>query len=302
MPADTAIKSDAPSRPPWLSTFLFPFASRFVDVEGCRVHYVDEGRGPTLLMLHGNPTWSFLYRNVIRGLSDRFRCVALDYPGFGLSRAPAGYDFRPASHAAVVARFVRALDLTRVTLMVQDWGGPIGLGVAGREPERFRALVIGNTWAWPVNGDRHFERFAKTFGGTVGRFAIRHFNAFVNLLLPAGTTRRLRKEVMAAYRAPFPTPASREPTAVFPREILASREYLAEVARRLPAISHLPTLLVWGGKDIAFRAPELRRFESTFTSCKTVHLPRAGHFIQEDAPEAIVEAVRRFWAERMEVS
>jgi len=302
MPVDSARETDVPPRPPWLSRFLYPFESRFIDLEGCRVHYVDEGHGPVVLMLHGNPTWSFLYRNIIRGLSARFRCIALDYPGFGLSTAARGYDFRPASHAAVVEQFVRALGLERVTLMVQDWGGPIGLGVAGRDPARFRALVIGNTWAWPVDGDRHFERFSRTFGGTVGRFAIRHFNAFVNLLLPAGTKRRLAKEVMAAYRAPFPTPDSREPTAVFPREILRSREYLAEVAARLPSLAHLPTLLLWGGKDVAFREQELRRFEATFARSTTVRLPRAGHFIQEDAPEEIVEAVRRFWSARMEVS
>ena len=144
---------EAGSRPAWVSDELFPFESRFAVVDGHIVHYVDEGKGPLLLMLHGNPAWSFLYRHVIAGLRGEFRCVALDLPGFGLSKAGAGYGYRPADHATVVEGFCDRLGLEAITLMVNDWGGPIGFWVAGRQPTRFKALVIGNTWAWPVNGD-----------------------------------------------------------------------------------------------------------------------------------------------------
>jgi haloalkane dehalogenase len=115
-----------------LNDELFPFESRFLDVRGANVHYIDEGDGPVFLALHGNPTWSFLYRHIVRGLADRFRCVALDYPGFGLSTAPAGYRYTIAEHARVVDGFVEQLALREVTLMVQDWGGPIGFWVATR--------------------------------------------------------------------------------------------------------------------------------------------------------------------------
>jgi haloalkane dehalogenase len=118
-------------------------------IAGARVHYVDEGSGPTLLLLHGNPTWSFLYREIIKELRGEFRCVAVDYPGFGSSVAPTGYGFTPAEHADVVADFLTQLDLSAVTLMVQDWGGPIGFAVATRHPDRFARFVIGNTWARP---------------------------------------------------------------------------------------------------------------------------------------------------------
>src|SRR5207302_280108 len=124
------------------------------------VHYVDEGQGPVVLMLHGNPSWSFLYRKIIRELSTNHRCIAVDYPGFGLSTARAGYGFTPREHSAVVEKWAASLDLKDVTLMVQDWGGPIGLGWAGRNPDRVKALLIGNTWAWPVNGDKGFESFS----------------------------------------------------------------------------------------------------------------------------------------------
>ncbi len=177
-------------RPSWVNGELFPFTSRFVELDGHLIHYVDEGQGPTLLMLHGNPTWSFVYREVIRSLRDEFHCIALDYPGFGLSVAGADYSYQPEEHAAVTAAFVEKLDLSGVTLVVQDWGGPIGLSVAEHSPHRFDSLVIANTWAWPVNGDLHFELFSRLLGGPVGRELIRRYNLFVNLIIPAGHRRR----------------------------------------------------------------------------------------------------------------
>ncbi len=284
-------------RPAWLDERLFPFRSRIVEIDGCRVHYVDEGEGPPLLLLHGNPTWSFLYRDIVRGLRGHFRCVAPDYPGFGLSVAREGYGFTPAEHADIIERLLLALDLSGVTVMVQDWGGPIGLGVAARNPERFRVLVIGNTWAWPVNGNPRFEVFSRVLGGSVGGFLIRNFNAFVNLLIPAGTRRRLPGEVMAAYRGPFSRKESREPTHVFAREILRSMDYLAGVERGLDRIGHLPALLLWGDRDPAFREAERVRFERLFPDHRTVVLRGAGHFIQEDAAGEIVAQILR-WRQR----
>ena len=280
-------------RPAWLPADLFPFDSRTLDVAGHRLHYVDEGDGPPFLFLHGNPTWSFLYRNLIRDLRDRHRCIAVDLPGFGLSEAAPDYDFRPASHARVIAAVIERLDLRGARLMVQDWGGPIGLWAAARMRERFAGLVIGNTWAWPIAGDPHFERFSKLMGGPVGGFAIRHFNAFVNVMIPLGVRRgRLSPAAMAAYRGPFTDPARRRPTHVFPREIRASAAFLAEVEAGLPALAHLPAQILWGDRDVAFRERERRRFESIFPGAQTLILRGAGHYIQEDAPDEIVGAIR----------
>ncbi len=279
-------------RLPWVPARLFPFRSRFLDVAGCRVHYVDEGQGPPLLLLHGNPTWSFLYRHLIAGLADRFRCLALDYPGFGLSTASAGYDYTPAAHAGVVEAFLLALDLTGVTVMGQDWGGPIGLGVAARHPARFRALIAGNTFAWPVGDVPRLALFSRFIGGPPGGVLIRRFNAFVNVGLPLGVRRRrLAPAVMAAYRGPFARPASRAPIRVFARELLTGRDFLAAVEAGLPRLAGLPALLVWGDRDPAFRAPERRRFERAFPRHRTVILRGAGHFIQEDAPGDLVAAI-----------
>lgn len=283
-------------RPSWVDDRLLPFTSRFVDVAGCRVHYVDEGRGPVVLLLHGNPTWSFLYRHLIAGLRDRFRCVAPDYPGFGLSTAPAGYGHTPAEHADVVEEFVAALGLTAFTPFCHDWGGPIGMAVAARRPDRVRALVVANTFAWPVDDDWRFVWTSRLFGGPLGRPAIRHANAFVNLALPVGTRRRrLTRSAMRHYRRPLPDPRAREPTSVFARELLGSRAFLAEVDAGLSRLADRPALIVWGDRDVAFRAAERDRFARRLPRHTLVDLPGAGHFVQEDAPDEIVTALRGWW-------
>jgi haloalkane dehalogenase len=285
-------------RPAWVPDDLYPFESRYADVAGSRVHYVDEGTGPPLLLLHGNPTWSFLYRDIITGLRDRYRCIAVDYPGFGLSSVAAGYRFTPAEHAGVLERLVERLGLSDVTMMVQDWGGPIGFAVATRHPERFAAFVIGTTWAWPKR-DPTTQLFSRLIGGPIGRRLIANRNFFVEKALPGGVNRvTLPEAVMDAYRGPFPTPASRVPTAVFPREILDSRPFLAEIERRLPQLSDRPALLVWPTKDVAFGDRERKRWEQLFPDHQTVVLEGAGHYIQEDAAEEIVTAIRNWSAQR----
>jgi len=286
------------ARPAWLPSELYPFESRYLDIDGARVHYLDESSGPTLLLLHGNPTWSFLYRELVQGLRDRFRCVALDYPGFGLSRAARGYGHTPAEHANVLERLILRLDLTGVTMMVQDWGGPIGFAVATRRPERFDGFVIGNTWAWPQS-DLGTQVFARLIGGPIGGFLILRRNFFVEKILPRGVNRKtLPEAVMEAYRGPFPTPESRRPLHVFPHEILASRPFLSDIERGLPRLRDRPALIVWPTRDFAFRAPARERWERIFPNHRTVMLDCAGHYIQEDAPEEIVRAIRDWSARR----
>src|SRR5215212_778688 len=240
-----------PARPPWVPDELFPFQSHYADLAGSRVHYIDEGSGPPLLLLHGNPTWSFLYRNIITGLRDRYRCIAVDHPGFGLSSAAPGYGYTPAEHADVLEQLVLRLSISDVTMMVQDWGGPIGFAVAARHPERFAAFVIGNTWAWP-KADLKTQLLSRLLGGAIGRRLILNRNLFVEGALGRGVRTPLPDRVMDAYRGPYPTPGSRWPTAVFPHEILASRPLLAGVEQGLPALRDRPALLVWPTRDPAF--------------------------------------------------
>jgi haloalkane dehalogenase len=282
----------SPPRPAWVPEDLYPFESRYATVAGARVHYVDEGSGPPLLLLHGNPTWSFLYRDVIAGLRDAFRCIAPDLPGFGLSRAAPGYRYTPAEHADVIERLVVELDLQDATLMAQDWGGPIGFAAAGRHPERFARFVVANTWAWP-KADPGTQLFSRLLGGPLGRRLILERNVFVERILPGGVKRTtLPPGVLDAYRGPFPDPESRRPVHVLPREILGSRRFLAGVERGLQALGDRPALIVWPTRDPAFRTRERRRWERVFPDHRTVLLEGAGHYVQEDAAEEIVAAIR----------
>lgn len=284
------------ARPEWIPVELYPFESHFAELNGATVHYVDEGSGPPLLLLHGNPTWSFLYREIIKGLSDRYRCIAPDHPGFGLSRAAPGYGYTPREHAEVLEQLVEQLDLQDVTLMVQDWGGPIGFAVAIRHPQRFSRFVIGNTWAWPKT-DPSTQVFSRVLGGPIGGYLILQRNFFVEKLLPGNVKRvKLSAEVMDAYRGPFPTPESRGPLHVFPREILRSRPFLAEIEQGLTKLGDRPALLVWPTKDVAFRDPERKHWEHLFPNHRTVILDGAGHYIQEDAADEIIAAAREWEA------
>lgn len=284
-------------RPGWVDDDLFPFESRFIDIDGHTVHYVDEGSGPTLLLLHGNPTWSFLWRDVIRALRDDFRCIALDYPGFGLSTAKPGYRYLPEEHADVVTGFVDALGLDRVTVVGQDWGGMVGLAVVQRRSAVFDRLVLANTWAWPVNGIFHFEWFGRVIGGLPFRFLVRRFNLLVKAFIP--TCHRRRKPTaaeMAHYSQALNTPERRQASAVLPGRVLASRDFFAAVEAGLADIAHLPTLIVWGDADIAFRPQERERLEATFTDHKTVIVEGAGTYVESDAPEEFVAAIRDWTA------
>jgi haloalkane dehalogenase len=285
-------------RPDWVDNELYPFEDRWIGAEGCHVHYVDEGSGPPLLMLHGNPTWSFTWREVIKGLSHRYRCIALDYPGFGLSEAPAGYGYSPAEHAQVVDAVVQKLDLTDITMLSHDWGGPIGFWAAARQPHRYHGFVIGNTWAWPMNRNPGAQVFSRFLGGPIGGYLIKRRNFFVDTIIPKATKRVGPDErVMEQYRGPFPTPESRQPVHVFPRAIVGDTDWLREVERGLASLDDKPALIVFPTRDQAFGKSERERWERTFDDHRTVLLEGAGHYIGEDAPDEIVAALLD-WSER----
>ena len=207
------------ARPAWVSERLYPFESRFFTTPGGRMHYVDEGAGAPIVFLHGNPSWSFEFRGLVADLRDRFRCVAPDHLGFGLSARPGrGEEHHPAAHAENFIALMHHLGLDEVTLFLADWGGPIGLEFARRHPERVARLVIVNTWAWPVDNDLHFVAFSRLMGGALGRFLITRRNLFVNRVMPAAVGDRscLTAEVMDHYRQALPTPAARAACAALP--------------------------------------------------------------------------------------
>jgi haloalkane dehalogenase len=285
-----------PARPDWVDATEYPFDSQWLEIDGNHIHYIDSGQGPVLLLVHGNPVWSFEYRLVIKALESSFRCIAVDLAGFGLSRAAPGFTHLPSAQASVLAQLIQRLDLEEFTIVVQDWGGPIGLSAALAAPERLSGVVISNTWAWPVNGIAGFEKFSSLMGGPIGRIGSKYFNVFVNVVLPVSHKRRkLTHAEKVHYRRALPA-GRRAPTWILPKQIIASHDFLAAVERRLPELSALPALIVWGDKDDAFQGPELAQWQQLLPNAMTVVLEGVGHFAPSEAPDEFAAAVR-VWGE-----
>ena len=272
---------------------LFPFQSKWYESRAGAVHYIDEGVGDPILFLHGNPTWSFLYRGIIIRLKKKFRCIAVDYPGFGLSARPEDYGYTPAEHAEVVADLVRHLDLKDLTVMGQDWGGPIGLSVAAEEVARIRALVMGNTWFWPIDSWQA-KSFAYVMSMAPMQSQILNRNVFVEKVMPLGVKHALPDEVMHHYREALPTPKSRIGAAEFPVQLMGSTAWLAELERDVQdRLANVPLLLTWGLHDLMFTRAFMERFRESFRSVRLQRLD-AKHYIQEDAPKEIAEGIESF--------
>ena len=272
----------------------YPFTDHWSERDGVAMHYVDEGVGIPVLMLHVNPTWSYLYRNIIRALDGECRRIAPDYPGFGFSDHPRGYAYTPQEHAQWIAALVDELRLDPFVLVIQDWGGPIGLSIAVDRPDRVAGLVICNTWCWPPNLPPRI--FSYVMGGPFGRYLQLRQNFFARVLLPAGIYHKEKKtsEVRKAYTDPFPTPDSRIGTYVFPWAIRNSDAWLQAIESRLHVLQEKPIELVWGMKDFAFgRELFIKRWHSHFPDAPVDRIDDASHFLQEDRPERVVAGIQR---------
>lgn len=284
------------SSPSWLDRAEYPFTGAYFQAPDGKMHYLDEGQGEPIVFVHGNPGWSFEYREVIKALSASRRCLAPDFLGFGLSDKPANWDYLPASHANNFALWLDHLQLDSFTLVVNDWGGPIGLAYAIQHPEKIRQLIILNTWMWSVKGDPHFERFSGFMGGPIGRFLTRHFNFFGRAVVKqaVGDAKKLTKNVHRHYYAHMATRAQRKGSYVFPKQIIGSSDWLAGLWQQREKINHLPTTFIWGMKDIAFREKELRYFVDHWQySPRVIQLPEVGHFPQEEAPLILIEELQK---------
>jgi haloalkane dehalogenase len=272
---------------------LFPFESRWFDGAGPRIHYVDEGKGRAVVMFHGNPTWSFLYRKVIKELRSQFRCIAMDYPGFGLSERPSGYGYTSAEHAQVIGKLVDHLELDGFIVVGQDWGGPIGMTVALERASRVAGMVFANTWYWPAQGS--LRTFSLVMSSPPAQWLILHRNSFVNFIMPRSVATPMDPQVFKIYQNVQPTPEARRGVAEFPRQIRLARPMLERLVSNAPtALGNKPIELVWAMKDPAFgNEAVLARWQRDFPSANLTKIADANHYIQEDAPQAIAAGVQR---------
>ena len=285
-------------RPEWTSEDMYPFESKyFAAPPDHLMHFIDEGEGLPLVFVHGNPSWSFEFRHLIRQLRSEYRCIAPDHIGFGLSsRSGRSEDHHPESHARRFAALLHHLDLREITLFMNDWGGPIGLDFARKHPGRVKRIVVANTWCWPVDDDFHFKAFSFLMSSWIGQLLIRHRNIFVNKVMPkaVGDRRVLTPEIMAHYRNAQPSPEARLANAALPGYIVGASDWLRSIWDDRNAYADKPALVLWGLKDIAFRKQELERWISALSNLELHEFEDCGHFLAEEAPDRVVSALRAF--------
>jgi haloalkane dehalogenase len=284
-------------RPDWVDAGEYPFRSRWYAAPAGRLHYVDEGQGRPVVFVHGTPTWSFEFRHLVRGLTATHRCLAPDHLGFGLSDKPRDWPYRVADHADNLRRLLDDLAVSDVTLVVHDFGGPIGLAWALDHPDRVRSLVLLNTFMWRLDEPR-FRRVSRFVASPLGRFLYLRLNFSPRVILRQAM--RDRRHFTAAihrhYLRPFPTPADRMGAWTLGRELSDAGDWYDGLWRRRNRIAGRPALIVWGLEDVAFRRKELDRFRALFPAARTVELAGVGHFPHEERPDEVLGHLRAFLA------
>lgn len=281
------------STPDWIDRSAYPFASRFMPLSAGRLHYIEEGSGEPIVFLHGTPSWSFEYRHLIRALRRNYRCVAPDLLGFGLSDRPDWFSYTPQGHHAIVSEFVESLRVEQFTLVVHDFGGPIGLPLALEG--RVRRLILINTWMWPYEETGSLWQ-ARLAGSAFGGWLYRSLNAPLRLLMPRAFHRRnlLTPAIHRQYRMPFQEAEDRGRVLhSLARSLLGAHDYYAWLWRQAPALRSIPVLLLWGQRDPALGPAFLRRWTDVLPGA-IVHPIEAGHWPHEEEPGESVAAVRAF--------
>lgn len=280
---------------------LYPFQGHFLEIDGQRIHYLDEGEGPVVVMVHGNPTWSFFYRDLIRDLSRDHRCIAIDHLGCGLSDKPVDAAYGLELHIANLVRLMEYLGLETYDLVVHDWGGPIGLGASSRTPARLGRTVIMNTAAFPSPWFPLRIRVCRTPG--IGPFMIRGLNGFSRAALTMAVNRRpLSADARVGFLYPYANWADRVAVNAFVQDIPSREDHpsyplLVEIEQSLSNLDPARVLLAWGGADFCFHTGFLKRWQAILPGAETLLVKDAGHYLLEDAGAEVIPAVRRFLME-----
>lgn len=278
----------------------YPFESHFYDVgDGVRMHYLDEGprSDEAVLMLHGNPTWSFYFRNVVQALRGRMRCIVPDHVGMGLSDKPAKYPYQLARRIGDVQKLIAHLGLKRIHLVVHDWGGAIGMGVATRAADATGRIVILNTAAFP---DENIPgRISVCRWPVIGSLLVRGFNGFAGPAVSMAVTKPLPPAVREGFLAPYRSWADRVAVHQFVRDIPMEPEHptlplLQQIGVDLAWLKAKPALIGWGGKDFCFNDHFFERWKQFLPQAETEYYDDAGHYVLEDAREQLVPRIAEF--------
>ncbi len=283
---------------------LYPFTSHYLDLKGLQYHYLDEGQGDPVVMVHGNPTWSFYFRELIKGLRDGYRCIVPDHIGCGLSDKPgsARYAYRLQDRVDDLQNLLDNLKIDkRITLVLHDWGGMIGMAYAVRHPERIRRLVVMNTAAFlPPPAKRIPWRLSLIrSSGPLATLAVLGFNLFAVGALYMASDKGLSAEVKKGLTAPYNCWKNRIATLKFVQDIpLAetdpSYRLVRQIDEQLQSLSKLPMLICWGEHDFVFDNDYLSEWQRRFPDAEVHRFPDAGHYVFEDVPEKIISLAQTF--------
>ncbi|MFP5490063.1 MAG: alpha/beta fold hydrolase [Bacteriovoracia bacterium] len=279
-----------------VSTELYPWRHHFLGLEGLNLNYVDEGTGPAMLMVHGNPTWSFYYRHLIKAFSGHFRCVVPDHMGCGFSDKPQDYSYTLENHIQNLEKLVSFLQLKDITLVVHDWGGAIGMGFATRHPHLIKRVIVLNTAAF-LSEDIP-KRIAICKAGRFGEFLVRGLNGFAWPATFMASKRGLSSEVKKAYLAPYDSWKNRVAVSRFVQDIPLDNKHpswktLQKIENDLPKVT-VPKLIVWGGKDFCFNRGFFEKWLSIYPDAEAHWIADAGHYVLEDAPKKAIESMVNF--------
>lgn len=283
---------------------LFPFKRNFLDLNGQKYHYLNEGSGDPVVMLHGNPSWSFYYRNLVTALSSQYQCIVPDHIGCGLSDKPADkdYDYTLKQRIDDLDTLLTQLNITdNITLVVHDWGGMIGMGYAARYPARIKRLVILNTAAFNLPKSKKFPIplwiCRNTYLGTV---LVRGFNAFSSIASYVGVKcKAMPKAIRAAYVAPFNSWKNRISTLRFVQDIPLlpqHRNYqlVENIGQSLQQFQHIPTVICWGLQDFVFDSYFLDVWKQKMPHAQVYEFADCGHYILEDASNDVINIIENF--------
>ncbi|WP_343686096.1 alpha/beta fold hydrolase [Chryseobacterium gleum] len=279
----------------WLDRKQYPFKSHFIETKYGKIHYIDEGEGEVLVFVHGNPNWSFGYRELIKHFSKTHRCIAIDHIGFGLSDKPYDVSY-PKFHAENLESVIIALQLHDITLVLHDWGGPIGISYAENHPDRVKRLIVFNSWFWSVKDDKTLRTFSKFMGSALGRNLCKYFNIFPRVLMKMdmGDKKNHSKAIHQHYIKPFPHAGTLKGTWIFPKSFLVEDRWLNSLWDNRNRIKEIPILMLWGMRDKAFPEHFLTKWETVFQNTSKVKFDYSGHNSPEEIGKDAIKYVQDF--------
>ena len=282
----------------WVDSTLYPFENKFLQLEAGNMHYVDEGMGEIILFVHGTPTWSFLYRDFIKELSKDYRCIAIDHLGFGLSGKPDSIPGTPEWHSRNLSEFIRKLNLQNITLVVHDFGGPIGLAAGIENSERIKKVVLFNSWLWATNQKKEAQKIDKTINSWLGKFLYLNMNFSPKVLLKKGFANKksLSKEVHQQYIKPFPDKSSRIPLLNLAKALLGSSDWYQKQWEQLDELSDKEWLILWGTEDEFITTESLQKWQERLPKSTTKEFG-CGHFVQEECTDESIKEIVSFMDE-----